>query len=206
MASAALNNMQTVIFLLGFVGAGMFLLYVKGISQEQLSPAVRTIKSISKYIVATFVATFGAAGVAALICSPLLMYSRWMHSPLAENIFSALLDRPYFPLQVAIAFVLGLMTARLFSGGWPMLVWVLPLIEAVLVITAVSHRRGVLLGFWGWVRSALFNWACGCSATLLQWEIMLPLYASVAFSIGVLIRYTVAAKETRSHNRAARLA
>jgi hypothetical protein len=180
--------METVVILLAFTAASMFLLYIKDTAPEQLSSTARRFKAVSKYIVAMSVATFGAAASAALVALPLLAYSRFTHTTSGENLFSVLLDRPYFPLQVVAAVVIGYFTANALSEGWPTLVWVLPLFQAVAGIAVLSRRHSALQGTWEWMSQTFLNWGCGCSASLLQWELMLPVYTSFAFAIGVLIR------------------
>ena len=180
--------METAAILVVFSAAALFLLYIKGIPAQQLSPAYRRLKSASKYVMAIFVGTYGAAASAALLIGvPLLVYSRWGHSKAAGDLFSALLDRSYFPLQLAFALLLGVLTVRVFTNGGALFAWVLPAMQAIAVVAALSPSRGVFQRFWPWFDKTFLNWRCGCSATLLQWEVMLPLYASVAFSIGIMI-------------------
>jgi len=77
------------------------------------------VDSVAKYVIATFLGTYGSIVVAALLVLPLLLYGRLAHSQIAEEIFSAAVDRPYFPLQSIVAFAAGFTLAIRLRQGNP---------------------------------------------------------------------------------------
>ena len=165
-----------------------FLWYVYQCSDEQMPERSRKAIAVAKYIVAVLVSTFGSGAIAALIALPLLIYARLTHNEAATNLFAALVDRPYFPLQIAVAFVAGLILTKWLKDGNPALAWVLPVAQFSVVLAMASSRQSVLDSYRGFVWNTFFNWGCNCSASLLQWEAMFPLYTSIAFSVAAWIR------------------
>ena len=103
----------------------------------------------------------------------------------AEEVPSAAVDRPYFPLQSAVAFVVGFVVAIRLRQGKPLWVWVWPVAQVVISI-ALHKPRSVVESFTTSVWQTYFNWGCGCSATLLQWQVMSALYPAIAFTLGAL--------------------
>jgi len=168
------------------VAAVSFLLWLNVRGPQPLSrPAVHA-RAAAKYVLAVFVATFGSAAVAVLLSSPLLIFSRLMHSSAALNLFSRLVDRPYFPLETVVALALGCLTAKSFEEAKPALVWVFPLANALIGVAVLFHKASVLQGHWDWIRETLFNWT-DHSASLLQWNLVLPLITSLGFTLGALL-------------------
>jgi hypothetical protein len=181
-------RMETVIILF-FCCAVMFLWYIRSRGDQQpLSKGLRRGVAMSKYVVALMAATFGAGAVAALIAMPLLLYARLAHTPTPTNLFAALLDRPYFPLQTGVAFVAGLVVTKWLKEGKPAFIWALPTAQFLLALAVVSSRRNAFQGLWDFIRSNFFNWDCHCSASLLQWQVMFPLYTSIAFAVAAYLR------------------
>jgi hypothetical protein len=167
------------------VFAGLFLMF-----RRESGPAVwrrDRADSIAKYVIATFLGTYGSVAAATLLVLPILLYGRLAHSQTAEEIFSAAVDRPYFPLQSVVAFAVGFAVAVRLRLGKPMWVWVWPVAQVVISI-ALHKPRSVLQGFTANVWQTYFNWDCGCSATLLQWHVMSAVYAAIAFTLGALVR------------------
>ncbi|HWR16687.1 MAG TPA: hypothetical protein VN577_17815 [Terriglobales bacterium] len=185
---------ESIAILLFFGGAVFYLYYVRSLETRPLSAMARRGVAVSKYIIAVFVSVFGTAGVALLFSTPLFLYSRLAHSPVAEDLFSALLDRPYFPLQIAVAGALGYFTFRWLKEGRPQLVLLLPVAQAVVAAFVYVHRYHPT--DWSDVWQTFFNWECGCSASLPQWRVMFPLYASASFAVGALIRKRLQASVT----------
>jgi hypothetical protein len=154
---------------------------------------------VAKYVIATFLGTYASVGGAGLLVLPVLLYGRLVHSQTAEEILSAAVDRPYFPLQSLVAFAVGFAVAVRLRHGKPLWVWVWPAVQVT--ISIALHRPGsVMQSFTTGVWQTYFNWDCGCSATLLQWSVMSALYASIAFALGALARYSVSGrlKDSRS--------
>lgn len=155
---------------------------------------------VAKYVIATFLGTYASVGTAGLLVLPMLLFGRLAHSQTAEQIFSAAVDRPYFPLQSVVAFVVGFAVAVRLRQGGPLWVWVWPVTQVA--ISVALHRPGsvmqsVTTGVW----RTYFNWDCRCSATLLQWTVMSALYTSIAFALGVLARYAVSGRSKDSCSR-----
>ena len=86
--------MGSVVFVLPFGFAAMFLALVPNV--QPLPKWWRRGVAISKYVVAVFLATFGFPAIALLVAAPLLLHARLTHTEAAEEVFSMLLDRPYF--------------------------------------------------------------------------------------------------------------
>ena len=188
--------MQTIIVLLLFGCSVLYLCYIKAEGIERLSPPMKWGTAASKHVLALFTAVFGANAVGLLLSLPFLAYAYLTHTEAGIDVFAALMDRPYFPLQVTIAFAIGLMTFRWFKEGGVRLVWILPVIQAVVAVAVFVSRfnpKG-----WDDYWAVFFDWGCGCSATLPQWTVMLPLYTSVAFAIGASIRGGFTASKLRS--------
>ena len=144
--------------------------------------------SIAKYVIATFLGTYGSVVGATLLVLPILLYGRLAHSQTAEEVVSAAVDRPYFLLQSVVAFAVGFAVAVRLRQGKPTWVWVWPVAHVVISI-ALDKQRSVLESFTGNVWQTYFNWDCGCSATLLQWHVMSAVYPATAFTLGALFRY-----------------
>ncbi len=189
--------METVIIGLLVACAVTFVWYVH--HDEAMSDRLRWVIAVAKYIVAVFVSTFGSGAIAVLIAAPLLIYTRLAHSEAATKLLSVLLDRPYFPFQAVVAFVVGLIFVKRLKGGKPALAWVLPVAQFSVVLAVASSRHSVLDSYGEFVWNTFFNWGCNCSASLLQWEVMFPLYTSIAFSVAAWIRGLQSADPISSH-------
>jgi hypothetical protein len=165
--------------------AGLFLMF----RRESGSAACRPDKadSIAKYVIATFLGTYGSVATATILILPVLLYARLAHTQAAQEIFSAAVDRPYFPLQSVVAFAVGFGVSARLRQGKPMWVWVWPVAQMAISI-ASHHPRSVMQGFTTNVWQTYFNWNCGCSATVLQWQVMSAVYAAIAFSLGALVQ------------------
>ncbi len=144
--------------------------------------------SVATYLVATFVGTYGSVALATLLVLPILLYGRLAHSATAIDILSAAVDRPYFPLQSAVALAVGFALALRLKQGKPMWVWVWPVAQ-VIISVALHNPHSVLESFTTSIWRNYFNWDCRCSATLLQWQVMSAFYTAIAFTIGALARY-----------------
>ena len=153
---------------------------------QELTVTLRKGVAFSKYVVALFTAVYGSAAVAVVLSLPILLFSRLAHSHRAMDVWSALLDRPYFPLQLVVALALGWITYRWLKEGWLPFVWALPLIQFLVALVVYVQRYGP--SDWDDVWVTFFNWQCGCSASLPQWSVMFPLYTSIAFALGAFIR------------------
>lgn len=183
-----LPSVVSLIISLLFLMSVLFLLYVRdgglaGVSSELRRYAIPT----AKYVIATFIATYGSLAVGAVIAFlPLFLYQRMAHSKAGADLFSALLDRPYFPFQMAVAFVLGYMLSEWLKEGRPVYVWICPVMQASIAV--FLFRPSVMQSFTAGAWHAYFDWSCGCSVTLLQWTIMSPLYPSIAFALAAFLR------------------
>jgi hypothetical protein len=180
--------MFTIVVAFSFLIAAGFLLYLRVQAPQQLSVTAIRARSFAEHVVAVFIATLGSMPVAVLLSSPFLFFNRVAHNQTALDIFSQLIDRPYFPLQTLVAFLLGYMTANRLKRGIPALAWAFPLINSVIGVVLVAQRTSVLQGLWTSPQQTLLNWGCDCSASLLQWKFVFPLITSVAFTVGVLLR------------------
>lgn len=167
--------------------AAAFLLYVRTVEVETVSPKLRRFAiPAAKYVVATFIGTFGAFAVGVVIVTPLLLYSHVAHASSGIDLASSLVDRPYFPLPMAVAFVLGYCLSDWLNEGRPAYVWVWPV--AQVSIAVLLFRPSATQSFTTEVWRAYFDWGCGCSVTLLQWRIMFPLYPAISFSAAAFLR------------------
>jgi hypothetical protein len=169
------------------VVAGLFLMFRRaGFAASSGERAV----SIAKYVIATFLGTYGSVAAATILVLPILLYGRFAHSQAAEEILSAAVDRPYFPLQSVVAFAVGFGVAARLRQGKPMWVWIWPIAQVVISI-ALHRPRSVVQSFTASVWQTYFHWDCECSATLLQWQVMSAAYASIAFTLGALARHGI---------------
>lgn len=180
--------MPAVAVLILFVVSAIFLLYVKNSGLGNVSPPLSKFAvPASMYMVATFIGTYGAMAIAVVVISPLLLYSLLAQGHPGELFLSSLLDRPYFPLQSAVAFVLGYFVSEWFKEGRPVYVWAWPVAQVGIAV-ALFHPPGVMQSYWAEVWRTYFNWECGCSISLPQWTVMSPLYPSLAFSASAFLR------------------
>ena len=99
------------------------------------------------------------------------------------DILSAAVDRPYFPLQSAVALAVGL-ADRSVRQGKAMWIWVQPVAQTVISI-ALRKPPSVMQSYAASVWQTYFNWGCRCSATLLQWHFMSAAYTAIAFNRSV---------------------
>ena len=166
--------------------AGIFLLFRREAGTATWKGG--RVVSVATYFVATFLGTYGSVAVAAILVLPILLYGRLAHSATVMDILSAAVDRPYFPLQSAVAFAVGFALAFRLRQGKPMWVWVWPVAQ-VIISVALHNPHSVVQSFTTAVWRNYFNWNCGCSATLLQWQVMSAFYTAIAFTLGVLARY-----------------
>jgi hypothetical protein len=171
-----------------FLIAAGLLLYLRVQAPQQLSINAIRARSFAEHVVAVFIATLGSMPIAVVLSSPFLIFDSVAHNQTTLALFSQLIDRPYFPLQTLVAFLLGYLTANRLKRGIPALAWAFPLINSVIGVALVVPRTSVLQGRWTSLQQTLFNWGCDCSASLLQWEFVFPLITSVAFTVGVLLR------------------
>jgi hypothetical protein len=180
--------MPAVVVSILFAVSVTYLRYVKTVGLEPISPGLRKFGvPASKYVRATFIGTYGSVAIAVMVISPLLLYSRLAQGRPGEGLFSVLVDRPYFPLQTAVAFILGHFASEWLKEGRPAYVWVWPVAQ-VSIVVALFHQFVPAQTYWAEVWRTYFNWDCGCSATLLQWTVMVPLYPSLAYSAAAFLR------------------
>ena len=172
-----------------FVVSVVLLLYIKTVGSETVLPQLHKLGvPAAKYVAATFISTYGSLGIGAVIAVPLLLYQRLAHTQSGAALFSTLLDRPYFPLQMAVASVLGYSVSERLKEGRPAYAWVWPV--AQVTIAVLLFHPSAMQSFAAGVWRTYFDWGCGCSVTLRQWTITAPLYPSVAFSVAAFLRRT----------------
>lgn len=180
--------MPAVVVSILFAVSVTFLRYVKTAGLETISPALRKLGvPASKYVAATYIGTYGSLAIAVAAISPLLLYSRLVQGHPGGGLFSVLVDRPYFPLQTAVAFILGYFVSERLKEGRPAYIWIWPVVQ-VSIVVALFHQFVPVQNYWAEVWRTYFNWDCGCSATLSQWTVMVPLYPSLAFSAAAFLR------------------
>jgi hypothetical protein len=171
-----------------FVVSITFLRYVKTVGLEAVPPILRRWGvPASNYVAAAFIGTYGSVVIGVAIVSPLLLFSMLVKGNPGERLFSLLVDRPYFPLQTMVAVVLGYFVSERFKEGRPAYVWIWPVAQ-VSIVVALFHQFVPVQNYWADVWRTYFNWECGCSATLVQWTVMVPLYPSLAFSAAAFLR------------------
>jgi hypothetical protein len=177
------------IFVLVVVISVVFLVYTRSVGLETISPHLRNFAvPAAKYVSATFIGTYGSLGMAVVVASPLLLYSHLAQTHSGTDLFSALLDRSYFPLQTAVALILGYVVSAWFKEGWPAYVWVWPVAQVSIAVSL--FHPSVMQSFGSGVWQTFFDWGCRCSTTLVQWAVMSPLYPSLAFSAAACVRGT----------------
>jgi hypothetical protein len=143
------------IFAVAVVVSVVFLFYTKSVGLETISPHLRKFAvPAAKYVSATFIGTYGSLGLAVVVASPLLLYSRLAQTHSGADLFSALLDRPYFPLQTAVAFILGYVVSGWFKESWPAYVWVWPVAQVSIAVSL--FHPSVMQSFGEWRVANLF--------------------------------------------------
>jgi hypothetical protein len=131
----------------------------------------------------------GTAGV--LILATIFTHIAFeLPSPLARTLTThdlngVLRGSPYFPVQIAVALLLGWLLSDLFGHDSMLWIWVLP--YAWLVYDFV--RSSTVLGLTFQARfSHFFGWGCRPENHCIdQTGVTLPFYAAVAYSIGALL-------------------
>lgn len=96
-----------------------------------------------------------------------------------------LTETPYFPVQIALAFLVGLVLPR-FLRHWLMeWVWVLPF--SILCVSFTLTRLPLVDRF-----ERYFGWGCrpelGC---FVQLGVTLPLYAAASYALAAFLRSTI---------------
>src|SRR5205814_9439613 len=114
------------------VVAGVFLMYRRG--SGLVAWGGHRAEAIAKYVIASFLGTYASVAGAALLILPVLLYAGLAHNLTAEGVLSAAVDRPYFPLQSAVAFAVGFAVAIRLRQGKPLWVWVWPVAQVVVSI------------------------------------------------------------------------
>jgi hypothetical protein len=115
---------------------------------------------------------------------------RSLHVPLSNKSASWILtETPYFPLQIAGAWLFGFVCERYWKHRSMLWVWVLPAAALVLAglftsslerLGGPSNNQSHFANFFGW--SCLPQNHC-----LLQVAFTMPLYSAVAYSLGALL-------------------
>ena len=106
-----------------------------------------------------------------------------------------LTEIPYFPIQIALAFVMGFVLPR-FLRHWLMKwIWVLPLlILCISFILTPLPLVGRLERYFGW----------GCRPEVgcfVQLAVTLPFYTAASYSLAAFLRNTIE-RYTRQHEKA----
>lgn len=174
-------------------------------------------KSTLTFALHQFIGMYGIPYTAPLVFSLafkfLLLFG---HSYSQRTFYSIVSEKPYFPVQITFALILGWLLGRTLRHRSMVWVWVLPLAilgyslaTATILIpewTSVLARPGV-----GQSRfSHYFGWGCRPAERCLdQLLITMPFYSSLAYSMGaVLARKTFgfAYSQNKKHFRAVTLA
>jgi hypothetical protein len=151
-------------------------------------------KSVGWFAIDQVLGTVGVAASAPLIffqfCNLLLVFG-WTYPVLHR--YPILSENPYFPVQITLGLMLGLMVGSCARRPSMLWIWVLPLLllcYAVAEIPTISPLLSSMLLQSGATHSRLshyFGWGCQprdrCIDQLL---VTMPFYASVAFSVGAL--------------------
>jgi hypothetical protein len=174
-------------------------------------------KSTLTFALHQFIGMYGIPYTAPLVFSLafkfLLLFG---HSYSQRTFYSIVSEKPYFPVQIIFALILGWLLGRTLPHRSMVWVWVLPLAilgyslaTATVLIpewTSVLARPGVGQSWF----SHYFGWGCRpVDRCLDQLLITMPFYSSLAYSMGaVLARKTLgyAYPQNKNHFRAVTLA
>jgi len=119
------------------------------------------------------VGVLALAGLLTFIVSP-LPRARWI-----------LTETPYFPVQIALAFLIGLVLPRFLRHWLMQWVWVLPFL--ILCVSFVLTPLPLVDRF-----EHYFGWGCrpelGC---FVQLAVTLPFYAAAAYALAAFLRSTI---------------
>ena len=148
--------------------------------------------SILEFVIQSIVATLGAFVLGAfggLVPSIVVALLTKNHGPgnfvdhlVDQRVFRVLIDNPYFLAPIVVAFVLGLLSNRVWktnSGFWVWLLQTLILVWNVFSWKSYTSRSN-LADAW----ANYFGSDCGASDCLYEVLVTAPFYTSVAYSLG----------------------
>lgn len=119
------------------------------------------------------VGVLALAGLLTFIVLP-LPRARWV-----------LTETPYFPVQIALAFLIGLVLPRFLRHWLMQWVWVLPF--SILCVSFILTPLPLVGRF-----ERYFGWSCrpelGC---FVQLAVTLPFYTAVSYSLATFLRDTI---------------
>jgi len=146
-----------------------------------------TDSAIPSYFVQLFISTIGAILIAIIaVAIPAILVAAMTKNNsggnfvdhLVEQRIFVLLNEPYFIVPILTSFWLGIASHRLFRSTLAAWVWTVPC--AMLSISVASWK--------GDVWNTYFGSQCGSSECAYEWLVTLPLYTSVAYSLGWVSR------------------
>lgn len=145
-----------------------------------------TIKRILVFLMHQVIATIGILVVTPLVTGLVFDCLRLFGLTYSLNYLHSLLtDAPYFPLQIALALLLGWVLSRWLHHRSMLWVWLLPLAVLSLAFTALPTVAS--LPFQSRL-SHFFGWGCRPENRCFdQLAITLPFYIAVAYSAGALL-------------------
>lgn len=135
----------------------------------------------------TLTATAGTMLVVAFALRLLYPIALVVLPAIAKDSPTALNFLPFFPIQIAVGFALGFLTALQFKSRTGMFVWIVPLV-VTLVYICTFEPESVFQNRWIAVLSRLFGTSCRPPHCYDQAIVVAPLYSAVAFSIGAWMR------------------
>jgi hypothetical protein len=97
-----------------------------------------------------------------------------------------MLDEPYFIAPILASFSLGAFSRNFFRSASSVWVWTVPLL--ILVVSVATWKTGGFRPYLWDVWNSYFGSQCGSSECAYEWFFTAPLYTSVAYTVGRLVR------------------
>jgi hypothetical protein len=132
-----------------------------------------------------------AATLGTMICASFLIYSlrrtveEWGFGMQSSTV-QQLLYKPYFPIQLAVAFIAGYLMMRRYGHAAILWAWIPPAI--ILGIAIATTERSLLEGSLSWRLKHFFGASCSPPACWDQVAYTATFYSGVAYAMGGLFQ------------------
>jgi len=146
----------------------------------------RVVRAASAILIELWSATYGSMITAAMLVYLFFPVSRAIYPTLEFRQFNSILSLQFFPMQMAVGFVVGYGLSNKFGSAFKYWVWTLPLV--VFLIGVASYQPGLFEDPWKARFYHFLGSGCRTPECFDQLRYTAPLCTSGAYSIGALLR------------------
>jgi hypothetical protein len=151
------------------------------------------LREVVKLGLEVFVASYGSTAGAAASMSLLYPLAQALNEGLSFHQFNRIFSVPYFPVQIAFGFAVGYLGRKRFGTRFSFWVWTVPLL--IFIWHFVAFVPSVFESFWRVRLDHFVGTACRPPACFDQLSYTSPLYASIAYTLGAILRKKVSARK-----------